>query len=113
MKVYPSDAPRIPIVLGTPAVTTARPSQRAHQVADAQPSVRIVPVTVAGVARFITVGETEFGLPAGYRSAHAEHEPIAYLYSPQGRVHVLCPSGEVTGFSVEVLESIRAKYFST
>jgi len=111
MSTYTPDGPSLVGVLGTPSTPTAGPSQRAHEIAAAQPQARIVSPTCSGVARRVDVGVASYGLPRGYRPVHAEDHALCYVLDLWGIVHVLCESGELVGLSPEILAAAKRKYF--
>lgn len=115
---YRDDAPSI---VGAPGSTTAPQrtiytaetyaSDLSRKIAAEHPPTRIVPVTFVGVQRHISVGGTRYGLPAGYLSREMEHDPIAFVLSPSGSVHVLVAEGELVGLTTAIIASIRKRYF--
>jgi hypothetical protein len=111
MSTYTPEGPSLVGVLGTPSTPTTGPSQRAHEIADAQPVPRIVPPTFSGHARRVDVGVESYGLPRGYRPAHAEDHALVFVLDLAGGVHILTEWGELVGLSPEILAAARRKYF--
>lgn len=108
---YVHDGPSLVGVLGTPPTPTTGPSKRAHEIADAQPTPRLVPPTFSGVARRVDVGVASYGLPRGFRPVHAEDHALCYVLDLWGIVHVLTEWGELVGLTPEVLAAAKRKYF--
>ncbi|MGX1701702.1 hypothetical protein [Microbacterium sp. NPDC055357] len=90
-------------------MTTAGPSVRARQIADAMPTPRIIAPTISGDV-VVHVGVRAYGLPGAAEYVHDEHEAILYVRVADA-IHVLGERGELIGFRPEILEAIRRTHF--
>ncbi|MBO3664067.1 hypothetical protein [Microbacterium stercoris] len=89
-----------------------RPRSDARAIATAHLKTTIIQPALAGPVK-LDVGVSTYAIPKGSRVAHHADEPIAYVLTPQGGLHVISERGELTGVAPAVLATIRRVRFQT